>query len=650
MKQFLLHLSIGPVQSFIEQARKTQDLFAGSALITLLREHAMAHLIEHQTDLGISGLTFITPFIKSNETFVTQFRENQANNGKPEQHLNKLECLITIEESKLTNLITKLEQKVKDIWINHSMYICNHWSLSYDVFFKDQIEQLLEITIICNEVNDHQGGYYKAYAQQQAAITAIKRARLFNQLDTDTEAGKKCMVDKTWNIRIYRLTDNEDAVQARKKLFADSKLHVIENENKVKIWHLAKGEGLSAISIMKRMLLNEPHEYPSTARVALWNTLVKLKEEQAFIDFDKGLEDNDHSNDQLYYKDNLNEKYFNKYEIFAVGKRKEKLEALNKLYIPLAEAAKLKGCSFTKYYAVMKFDGDNSNKWLSGIWLDEPETHLEAFHREYSKAQSEFVQQLTNELMAPRGKVVYAGEDFLILFNIEFFAEILELIYKTYQNCVAVPLNKFRPTSHNDAFFSFSAGITIAHYKEPLQFVLDTARDMEKAAKKNGRNMLGITVLNAAGGSTSLAIPWQQSGAQYAHHYIKYCIDAFNSEKISTSFLRVIQNQLRFYRGNIPDYLFDHIFQRAVTRSINDEKLTVTAAQEVSDVSLPHSAIREAIQVDSIHLIIKNEIVAEFQKIATYLNSDAIKIINFFYIIDFIHRKTHESSDTINNE
>ena len=57
-------------------------------------------------------------------------------------------------------------------------------------FFKRTRLNNFWITIICNEVNDHQSGYYKAYTQQQAAITAIKQAGLFNQLDTDTEAGK----------------------------------------------------------------------------------------------------------------------------------------------------------------------------------------------------------------------------------------------------------------------------------------------------------------------------------------------------------------------------------------------------------------------------------------------------------------------------
>ena len=41
MKSFLFQLSIGPVQSFIAQARKAHDLFAGSALLTKLREDAM---------------------------------------------------------------------------------------------------------------------------------------------------------------------------------------------------------------------------------------------------------------------------------------------------------------------------------------------------------------------------------------------------------------------------------------------------------------------------------------------------------------------------------------------------------------------------------------------------------------------------------
>ena len=46
--QRLLHFSIGPVQDFVAQARRTRDLLAGSFLLSYLSGCAMAYITEHK--------------------------------------------------------------------------------------------------------------------------------------------------------------------------------------------------------------------------------------------------------------------------------------------------------------------------------------------------------------------------------------------------------------------------------------------------------------------------------------------------------------------------------------------------------------------------------------------------------------------------
>ena len=43
-QQYMLLFSLGPVQSFIAQARKTRDLWLGSYLLSVLMEAAMEHI------------------------------------------------------------------------------------------------------------------------------------------------------------------------------------------------------------------------------------------------------------------------------------------------------------------------------------------------------------------------------------------------------------------------------------------------------------------------------------------------------------------------------------------------------------------------------------------------------------------------------
>src|SRR5690606_29709494 len=56
-----LHFTLGPVQSFVAQSRRTRDLLAGSFLLSYLSGHAMMAIIRPQNNL--SGGNIVFPYV-----------------------------------------------------------------------------------------------------------------------------------------------------------------------------------------------------------------------------------------------------------------------------------------------------------------------------------------------------------------------------------------------------------------------------------------------------------------------------------------------------------------------------------------------------------------------------------------------------------
>ncbi|MBC7288750.1 MAG: type III-B CRISPR-associated protein Cas10/Cmr2, partial [Armatimonadetes bacterium] len=52
-----VHVSFGPVQEFVAEARKTRDLWAGSYLLSYLAAHAIRAVIENRGRLVLPAVT-----------------------------------------------------------------------------------------------------------------------------------------------------------------------------------------------------------------------------------------------------------------------------------------------------------------------------------------------------------------------------------------------------------------------------------------------------------------------------------------------------------------------------------------------------------------------------------------------------------------
>jgi CRISPR-associated protein Cmr2 len=176
------------------------------------------------------------------------------------------------------------------------------------------------------------------------------------------------------------------------------------------------------------------------------------------------------------------------------------------------------------YFAVLAFDGDNMGKHLRCLDSD-------VKHTRFSKELGEFALNKVRPVVESHdGRVIYAGGD-----------DVLALLpADTALPCAEALQKVFHATTGQHA----SAGIAIAHYKNPLQDVVRAAQAAEKRAKqKLGRAAVAITLLKRSGETVEWGCQWSGGGLEL----FKAIADALRDEKLSAKFTYALVELLQPY-------------------------------------------------------------------------------------------------------
>jgi CRISPR-associated protein Cmr2 len=462
LNQYLLLFTIGPVQSFIAQARKTQDLYAGSYLLSYLTNFAIEALPIYSTNTEI-----IFP--------------NKKIKSKPNRFIASIECEnVEIVGKKLENTVQSEFKKI-------SQTILDDLDLGHPAGgdFECQINDFLSIHWVAQPFE--KDSYAGTFRELESYLGAVKNVRHFNQL---IETGRKCSLCGERNVLFYR---------GKKKAYVHNAISLIHQP----LRYLAEEENICGVCFTKRLgetyFKNDARyvkEYPSVAEISLKDSLDKLdasklrEYESIFGDnFDK----------QLYYEENLNEKYFEKYRypVGQLGSAKSHLKDI------LKESNK-KGIRLTKYYAILSLDGDSMGRWLSGQNLKD-ETQLLSFHKSLTEKLGSFSDDV-EKIIEPKGKLVYAGGDDVLAFsNLNHLLPNIKELRERFP--------KFEDISQvsDNQKSSASCGICIAHYKTPLSEALSWSRRMEKEAKSidDKKDAFAIAVLKRSGEIRETVFKWQ---------------------------------------------------------------------------------------------------------------------------------------------
>ncbi|MFM9947497.1 MAG: type III-B CRISPR-associated protein Cas10/Cmr2 [Saprospiraceae bacterium] len=480
----LFIFTIGPVQSFIAQARKTIDLSTGSRLLSTLCNVAVKAAKGAQIELIFP--VFQKEMESAPNRFIGRIQES--------------------DKKKLAEIGKEIEDAVRDAFRDIAIEVLQmipdgNRSPQFEQQYLRQVENHLDIYWLFYPENEN--GYYRAYHEMEARLGAIKNIRTFHQY---AETGRKCSLDGERNALLFGEYANEKHLELNHAVMI----------NADDVW-MGKNEGLSAISFIKRNHRFGSKKRPSfisTAGVAMMDYVEANINKEYYSAYKILFNGGRQFDEQLCYQENLTEKYFEKQGLQNVLKKTElaHIQAKHKSVFGEVE--------LPKYYALLVFDGDYMGKIVGGDVLKETHrNNLQAFQTEVSKLLTNYAGIASAYLQEPLGQVVYAGgDDFMGFINLsslfdalnklrtDFDKEVNQKLLLTFQDQLDESRQAFS--------FSFSAGLVIAHYKSPLHFVLQKARDMEKQAKNAGRDRLGIAVMKHSGEANEAIVPWALKDGQ----------------------------------------------------------------------------------------------------------------------------------------
>ncbi len=527
MAKYLFLFTISPVQSFILQASKTRDLKAGSDILSDLISYAIESIKENTPQIIFPA---------------------EKNASKPNRFIAELEFENESEVSEFGETLSKrIREKFRKIAEEVFKKECK--GTEYPGNFEQQIEDFLEVYWAARPLG---ADYQKTYSEIERLLASVKNVKAFRQI---TEKGRKCSVCGERNGLFYAANKN-----GKKPAFTQ--------EDAIRLYELKSSETLCAVCFMKRNYKTKEMEFPSTADIALMGNFERIISKIADAGTKTQLKNIKEKEPAILLAEKLEEE--EEFEnLPALGMDYDEIK---KLWEKFRDKAKDNKIKISRYYGLLMFDGDKMGNWLSGANLPE-KGRLREFHEIFTAKLGEYAENAQNYLDSNnRGKTVYAGgDDFLGFLNLENLFSTLHELRMMFDRQVNQPLGK---AFNLEKPITFSAGITVAHYKTPLRIVLQRTREMEKKAKDKGdRDAFAICVMKHSGEILESYLKWAVE-KQDNIGIITHIINELKSEKFSSTFIRAIQEEfgLKLTADKIGRNPFDAELKRLIDRSFNLKK------------------------------------------------------------------------------
>jgi CRISPR-associated protein Cmr2 len=528
--QAMLLFSLGPVQSFIAQARKTRDLWLGSYLLSLLMEASMEN---------IAALIFpATPSVQ----------------GTIADLPNKYIALFPdIASAQAAAEIS--EQQLKRRWL----YICQHvWNkvlaqhstAATRAIWERQTnpEHIFEIFWVIVEGDEQH--YSEWLMRAQEALVARKRLRTVRWRETPS--------DEQWNEPGEKSTISGEREALRNEDDTHQGVRAFWQKIAARFPHDLSQNGeehLDAIDTVKRFAFlsdvladRNTRSFPSTSSIATAPFVQKLlttdldaitiKEwldstqyplaamERDTIPYLARLAGSDpyrqaalqRDGDCYFLETHTPQRLIRDYSIASPHEAESRAEsgriALSRL---LREADTRLIPRPTPYYALFQMDGDRI-----GRLLGEVENRQE--HSAISAALSIFSRQRAAEIVQGSypGRLIYAGGDDALALA-PLYADdtaavsgpAMQTIFSLVEHLQAeycATIKKALGDAERQRAVSTSAGIAIAHHSTSLSYVRRVVNAAEQSAKKEyGRAALVVIVLRRSGEQTKVGCHWEYS-------------------------------------------------------------------------------------------------------------------------------------------
>ena len=510
MIENLILFTITPVQKFITTARKTEDLWLGSYILSHLNATAIHQIYAEE------GIKVIYPSIEGDSPFESWRNADITLPSFPNLFLAMSENLQIEELTQKMQYVEAVVQCEFEKMARHAVEFFvsvvgkKTWnSTSADDIFKRQIKNFFQLYWVVSS-RPNNGSYQDWYAQTGARLASVKNCRAFYQV---SESGRKC------------------SLCGDREIFHDGKIDAMQwwkQFAKRRAKYCRQDEALCTVCLTKRLATGYFGEkypeikklsFPSTSEVSTADFKLQLTEDETykkFVESVKGLEDD--NGNQLEVTINPVPKLQEIQESWNVDGDwlfEESLSSQNlERYYGISEEAQMRqqrgikhcndlrrdlvnkvGFEPSRYYVVIALDGDGMGQTISQAQDSEVHTEISSKLNEYTTKVRQIVEK--NYL----GKLIYAGgDDVLALVNLADLLDILRELRNGFPN-----LN-----SGKNPVSTASAGVCIAHCKVPLGEVLERARAMERAAKSvDGKDALGMALLKHSGNISQTVFKWE---------------------------------------------------------------------------------------------------------------------------------------------
>jgi CRISPR-associated protein Cmr2 len=589
MKSYLVIFQFGPVKDFIQTARKTDDYWAGSFILS----YAVGNAIVFFTKIG-ADIVFPdpegNPLIKAVQNNNTFDSVDSLNPSLP----NRLAFCISAETKiALKNTLNTVAQQLRDDLVSIFMDIEQLFSgiLYGNSIAESQLNDMFEVYYAFTEIDSSNQG--KIIDETEKRLAARKNIRDFKPFDQHSFKCTLCGVREPIRGKSAYLDD------LKRDWF---KIRVKEP------FRFKPNERLCAICTGKR-LLRKVHfkmgKIPSTTTVALsaWlaDIVKKVQTSDAGLDFHANnlflkycalkIEDgvavprNMKDHNCLFKMEGeffIDDAYDRMETELSEKVDTQKLADLRKQLKKFIEDLSLEAPP--KYFTIISFDGDNMGDHRKKLQSNEA-------HKDFSKKLAGFTQKVYDLIhnTVYHGYVIYSGGDEgVILIPLSETLQVMDQLRKIF---------------FSETGLTLSVGAAIVHHNAPLGEGLKAAEDALKRAKavtntanETSKNAFAFNLRKRSGAHMICSCPWEvevKDEVKTKTDIIAFLLkwhDAYDQGMTRRWFYQVYK-ELPLFRKDPEQSLFGNTLYQILPRHIPDKKeLGLSLAKETIDIVFSHDA------------------------------------------------------------
>lgn len=564
---YLLQISVGPVQDFISAARRTRDLWFGSNMLSEISKAVALSVSEN-------GGNLIFPAPENDDDLSPGSDLSVANVILAEFENADGEKLMAVSDNALEAAKSRLKiyaEKVFDVM--KSYIVKDRWD--------SQLDDVIEFYSAWIPIDD--GDYHSARKNVARLLAARKNIRDFKPNPFPDKVPKSSLD----GLRESVLIKND----------SDEALSNLPHGVSIK-----KNEALDAIGLIKRVPTNrDDWVFPSISRVALdsWirNEGKSFTEDSYFIDMCEELAELDALSrakipggvyksfpyDGVIFLPDRHQSIID--DSRDKGKAREICGRISR-YLEHKSPEE-------PYLAFICADGDKMGATLSAMKTPDE-------HRKFSQSLSRFALKARDIIRGNHGICVYTGGDDVMAF----------IPLGNSLDCARGLYDLFKNTMSDYPDVSLSVGIAIAHAMENLEYLFNFGREAESIAKKgvnnkavtngNDRNGLAISVRSRGNIPFTVREQWKPATVSKVladmsvEQRIKFFAECFMNGEIPAKFPYELRENAKFYDNWTNSSTLSEAVRSDVIRIFSRKEITLKDDEKKEFAEYIASKVKDA--------------------------------------------------------